>query len=199
VRSVAKKGITKELALEAAGSLIDREGLGSLTLTRLSEELGIRPPSLFNHFGSLADLMKALALRSIAELADEIEAACAGVLPGDGVRALLSAYRSYVKSHPGRYAASLRVSRSEAFADPDFVREEGRILNLGFSLLESYGLDRVGQIHALRGMRSLVHGFADIETSRGFGLDVSCDESFAALSELFVAGLESRAFNPLVR
>ena len=103
------------------------------------------------------------------------------------------------KRHEATGAKALRDAPSGRkvpnFADPDFVREEGRILDLGFSLLEPYGLDWTGKIHALRGIRSLAHGFADIEASGGFGLDVSCEESFSALSELLIAGLKSRGRN----
>ncbi len=187
-----RKGLSKAAILEAAGKLVDRDGAESLTLTRLAEVLGIRPPSLFNHFGSLAELRTAMALRTTADLADALEAACAAAAAGEGIRALLVAYRAYVALHPGRYGVFVRMGRATAFADPDFVREEGRILELGFKLLDPYGLDRPGKVHALRGIRSLAHGFAELEGMGGFGLDVDCDESFAVLAETLVAGLEAR-------
>lgn len=193
---MARKGLTKALVLEAAGDLVDREGVESLTLTRLSEILGIRPPSLFNHFGGLAELFAALAVRATADLADELEAACTAAVTGEGIRALLVAYRAYVLRHPGRYAVFVRMPRSEVAAYGEFERAEGRILDLGFSLLEPYGLDREGKVHALRGIRSLAHGFAELEAMGGFGLDVSCDDSFAALAGLLSAGLEARKRSP---
>ncbi len=189
-----RKGLSKAAILEAAGDLADREGAEGLTLTRLAEVLGIRPPSLFNHFASLAELRAALALAVTADLADGLEAACAAAAasPGEGLRALLVAYRAYVGRYPGRYAVLMRMNRAAAFADPDFVREEGRILDLGFTLLEPYGLDRAGKVHALRGIRSLAHGFAELEGLGCFGLDVDRDESFAVLAEILIAGLEAR-------
>lgn len=188
-----RKGLTKERVLEAAASLVDREGLDALTLTRLAELLEVRPPSLFNHFGSLGALHKALALKGTADLADRLEAACAGAARGRRILALLEAYRAYVLAHPGTYAASFKVSRPEAFADENFRREEGRIMELGTTILEPYGLGEAGTIHALRGIRSLAHGFAGIEGAGGFGLDLDRDLSYRRLGELFVAGLERLA------
>jgi len=46
-------------------------------------------------------------------------------------------------------------------------------------------------LHALRGLRSAVHGFATLEAVGGFGIPLSIDESFAWLVECFVGGLNA--------
>jgi hypothetical protein len=50
-------------------------------------------------------------------------------------------------------------------------------------------------IHALRGLRSLVHGFATLEISGGFGIPLDLDESFSRLVDLFITGLEGHKLN----
>jgi hypothetical protein len=45
-------------------------------------------------------------------------------------------------------------------------------------------------IHAVRALRSLVHGFATLEVSGGFGIPLDLDESFHRLVDLFIAGIQ---------
>jgi hypothetical protein len=58
-------------------------------------------------------------------------------------------------------------------------------------ILSGYGLDRRSSLHAIRAMRSIVHGFSSLETARGFEIPMSIDESFGWLVETFIAGLKS--------
>ena len=45
-------------------------------------------------------------------------------------------------------------------------------------------------IHALRALRSVVHGFATLEAAGGFGIPLNLDESFRRLVELLIRGME---------
>ena len=47
-------------------------------------------------------------------------------------------------------------------------------------------------VHALRGLHSIVHGFATLEISGGFGMPLDADESFFRLVDWFVAELEEQ-------
>jgi hypothetical protein len=47
------------------------------------------------------------------------------------------------------------------------------------------------RLHAVRGLRSLVHGFVSIEADGGFGLALDTDESFSRAVETYVAGLRA--------
>jgi hypothetical protein len=44
-------------------------------------------------------------------------------------------------------------------------------------------------VHAVRGLRALVHGFVTLETAGGFGFPLDRDESFRRLLATFAAGL----------
>ena len=48
-------------------------------------------------------------------------------------------------------------------------------------------------LHAVRGLRSVVHGFASLEVAGGFGLPLDLDESFRRLVEMFIGGLQQEA------
>jgi hypothetical protein len=75
--------------------------------------------------------------------------------------------------------------------DEELRAAEERAVRTGLAVIGSFGLEGEDAIHAVRGFRSLVHGFATLEISGGFGLPLDCDESFDRLVEYFMRGLES--------
>src|SRR6266567_4569941 len=54
------------------------------------------------------------------------------------------------------------------------------------------GLNHEDAIHAIRGLRSIVHGFISLEVAGGFGMPVDLDASFHWLIDAFVTGLEQK-------
>jgi hypothetical protein len=60
-------------------------------------------------------------------------------------------------------------------------------------IIGSFGLQGDEAIHAVRGLRSLVHGFATLEVAGGFGLALNCDESFRRLIDALLRGWQSPA------
>ncbi len=59
--------------------------------------------------------------------------------------------------------------------------------------LQGYGLQGAEVVHALRGVRSIAHGFGSLEATGALKHSVSTDESYAWLVESFLAGLEKMA------
>lgn len=162
----------KERVVALAGELADREGLGAVTLSRLADEMGVRPPSLFNHVPSLAGLLRELALAGTRALAERLEAS------GESLEGLMGAYRALVRAHPGLYAATLAIPRTQAFADPDLSEAEERIIGVCLRVAKGFGLEGPRAIHAVRAWRALAHGFSDLERLGGFGLPLDLDESY---------------------
>ena len=46
-------------------------------------------------------------------------------------------------------------------------------------------------IHAVRALRSLIHGFATLEQGGGFGIPLDLDESFRRLIAIYIAGIRA--------
>jgi len=67
----------------------------------------------------------------------------------------------------------------------------GEIVETLLSVLSGYGLDRREGIHAIRAMRSAVHGFAALEIAGGFGIPLDVDKSFDWLVSSLLKGLSS--------
>jgi hypothetical protein len=84
------------------------------------------------------------------------------------------------------YSATLRAPRSD---DAAMQKIAGDILDVLRVILVPFDLDEDRSIHALRGFRSLVHGFVSLEAVNGFGLKQNIDVSFQIVVFSFIAGL----------
>ena len=185
-----KAGLDRQSVVKAAARLVNAEGADALTINRLARELGVQPPSLYNHIESLEGLWRELALLSATTLGDRIKQAAIGKSGPAGIRAVAQAYRTYIQEFPGLYHANLRASRNFESLDPRLQTAEEQVVQVALVMIESFGLSGDEAIHAVRALRSLVHGFATLEVAGGFGLPLSLDESFDRLVEMFIRGLE---------
>ncbi|MEV6812645.1 TetR family transcriptional regulator, partial [Micromonospora sp. NPDC051296] len=53
--------LSRQRIVEAAAALIDTEGLAGFSTRRLAAELGVRGPSLYNHFATKDEILDAVA------------------------------------------------------------------------------------------------------------------------------------------
>jgi AcrR family transcriptional regulator len=185
----AKTRLNRERVVQAAADLANAEGSEALTLNRLADKLGIQPPSLYNHVDGLPGLYRQLALLNASQLGDCLAPAAIGKSGPDALAAIANAYRAYIKGNPGLYTASLRASRNLAQPDPALQAAEDRVVKVVLTVVASFGLTGDDALHTVRGLRSLVHGFATLEIAGGFGLPLDVDESFNRLVKLLVQGL----------
>jgi AcrR family transcriptional regulator len=173
--------------IQAAADLVDAEGMEQLTLARLAEHLGIRPPSLYTHVASLAGLRRDLTLLGLDELNTRLTRAVIGKAGNDAVASLAQVYRTFAKEHPGLYAATIRA--------PDPTDEGAKQVAQGVvavivAVLAAYGLRGDEAIHAVRALRSALHGFVSLETAGGFGMPLDLDETFRRLIQVMIRGFQ---------
>ncbi len=179
-------GLTPERVVAVAAELADQHGLASLTLAQVAARLGVKLPSLYNHVDGLPGLQRAITALALAELRAALAEATIGRARDDAVLALAGAYRAYVLAHPGRYAA---IVRAPTPTDAELLRLSQSLIEVVVAVLAPYGLSDDDAIHAVRGLRSLAHGFASIEAAGGFGMALDRDESFRRLVSAYLTGL----------
>jgi hypothetical protein len=97
--------------------------------------------------------------------------------------------RTYVKEHPGRYAAGNAVAPTGS--DNPLTAAINRFLSSLSAVLHGYQLDPGQEVHALRMLCSMLHGFATLEVDGGFRFDTDIDDSFAWMVNLIDSGLQS--------
>ena len=184
-----RAGLAAASVTEAGAALADEVGFDQLSMGLLAERLGVKTPSLYKHVDNLADLTHRIAVLAMVELGDALRDATQGRAGGDALAAAAQAMRAYVKEHPGRYAAgNLAVPTGP---DDPLIPAANRLLGSLSAVLRGYQLEPSDEIHALRMLRSMLHGFTTIEVSGGFQFDTDVDESFTWMVNLIDRGLQS--------
>ena len=174
--------------VRAAVALADSEGLETVTLTRLAAELGVRPPSLYNHVAGQEGIRHELALYGVRELGRRLERAAVGKSRDEALRAVAHAYRAFAHEHPRLYAATLRAPTPD---DAELRAVSEDLLAVIAAIFAGFGLAGDDALHATRALRSLTHGFVAMEAAGGFGLPLDLDESYHRLVDIFIAGLHA--------
>ncbi|SDU83001.1 DNA-binding transcriptional regulator, AcrR family [Microlunatus sagamiharensis] len=184
-----RAGLDTAAVTAAAAALADEVGLGGLSMGLLAERLGVRTPSLYKHVANQADLLHRVAVLAAVELGDALRDATQGRAGTDALEAAAQAMRAYVTQHPGRYAAGNAVPPTGP-EDPLTVAVD-RVLRSFSAVLRGYALPREQETHALRTVRSTLHGFAVLEAEGGFRFATDVDASFAWLVRLLDEGLRA--------
>ena len=182
--------LDKATVVQAAADLANAEGVEALSLGRLAERLGVRTPSLYNHIDGLSGLYRELTLLNVRMLGARLGDAAIGKSGPGALEAVAQAYRAYIKECPGLYMANLRAARTQTPVDTELQIAEDRVVEIVLAAFASFGLSGEDGLHAVRALRSVVHGFATLEVGGGFGLSLDCDESFRRLIAMLVAGLQ---------
>lgn len=181
-------GLDRATLLQAATEMADEYGLESVTLASLAQKLKIRSPSLYNHVNGLPDLRRELALSGLAKMEARFEAVLLGASGDEVLHAFSRAYLDFARQHPGLYEAVQRAPDPE---DRELSEAGGRVVSLVVRVIETYGLSGDAAIHAVRGIRSVLHGFVSIERQGGFGMPLDLDVTFRLLVDTFIAGIKA--------
>ncbi len=182
--------VTTERLTDAACALANRLGFHAISMNELASELGIRAPSLYTHVSGIEEVRRLIALRGLKNLLT-----CLDAIPHDQdgqIQALLDAYRRFALDNPGVYNAILPTPSGDDVAwrtAIDHIR--ARIL-LALAPLE---LKQSDVIHALRGLRSLAHGFVSLELSGALLNPIGNDESYRWLVARYLDGLAGLSGN----
>jgi AcrR family transcriptional regulator len=183
-------GLDTAAVIEAAIKLVDEEGLEQLSLARLAERLGIRTPSLYNHVAGMPGLRQALAIYCLRDFQDRLMRAAVGKSGAEAVRAFATTYLLYGRETPGRYGLTLQAPTANDQALQSLAKQ---VIEVILAILAPFQLEEEESVHAIRGLRSIIHGFLTLEMAGGFGLPVDLDNSFQWLLSIFIAGLTQRA------
>lgn len=185
-----RAGLDAATVIEAGAALADERGLDRLSMSAVAERLGVRTPSLYKHVDSLAALEHRIAVCGATEVGDTVRDATQGRAGGEALVAAAHALRGYVRLHPGRYAATTGA-RARGAEDPLTPAIERTLSSLA-AVLRGYRLPAEDETHALRMLRSALHGFVTLEDDDGFQRTTDVDDSFLWMIDLLDQGLRGR-------
>ncbi|GAA2552669.1 TetR/AcrR family transcriptional regulator [Winogradskya consettensis] len=185
-----RAGLDRATVVAAAAELADERGFGQVTMSLVAERLGVRTPSLYKHIDSLAELHQDLATLAATELGDALRDATQGYAGRDALAAAARAMRSYLTGHPGRYAATIGI-----FTGPELGAASARVIESLAAVLRGYRIAPADRTHALRTLRSTLHGFATIQNAAGFQWNADTDQSFEWLIDFLDRGLAQKSLS----
>lgn len=181
-----RAGLTPDRVTVAAADLADDVGWSRLTLAAVAARLGVRQPSLYKHLDSLDAVRRRVARLAVNELRERVLEAATGRSGRDALLAIADAYRAYAHAYPGRYAASV-IAPIEG--DEEHLRAGSATVAALAAVLRGYHLSDVDTVHAIRGLRSVMHGFVSLEAAGAFAMPIDLTDSYHRLIVSFEAGL----------
>lgn len=184
---VKRRLLNRERVVGKAIEMADSGGNpAAVTLTALAADLDIRVPSLYNHIESLNDLYGAMAEVGLQQVTDRLRQAAVGKTGREALLSIALAYREYAHEHPGVYPLTVRAPSP---GDEKLTALAQELLQLLVLVLASMGIHGDDAYHAVRGLRSILHGFTALEVAGGFKMDLDRDESYLRLVEVYLDGL----------
>ena len=176
--------LDREQVVAAAIEVVNEFGPEACGVNRVARHLGIKPPSLYNHVEGNADLREAVALEGTRRLYGATTLA-----PGcDPLRNLANDFRFWVKANAGLYRLMSATSLDPA--DPRFSPTIRKGLDTYAQVMASRGLEGDAAIHAIRAVRSAVHGFVLLELEGQFRLGFDTETSWDYLIDVLLRGLQ---------
>jgi AcrR family transcriptional regulator len=110
----------RRLITAAARSLAEREGWNAVTTRMLSTEIEYSQPVLYKHFGSMEEIVEAVALEGFGELAEALRAARRGSATPEGqVGRVAAAFGEFAAKNPALYDAMFVRATRLRFAAQD--------------------------------------------------------------------------------
>lgn len=135
---------------------------------------------------TIPEMRLILAIRGYREMHDILKVEAEGKMGVAALRAMALAFRRYAKERPGLSAATFRAPIVES---PEWMEASGAVRQLFARAFRQCGLDEAAAAHAIRILRSLVHGYVINEMSGSFYLPADKDESFDLAVDVFLRGL----------
>jgi AcrR family transcriptional regulator len=170
--------LDRNQVLRAAIALADADGIESLTMRRLGEELGVEAMSLYNHVANKEDLLNGM----VDAVFGEIELPSYSDDWKTAMRMRSVSFHAVLSRHP--WATALKDSGTSP--GPATLRHHDRVIgtlrNAGFSIPMT--------AHAFSALDSYIYGFAMQETSLPF----TTEDDTAAMAHVMLAQLPANEY-----
>jgi AcrR family transcriptional regulator len=179
----AQARTSTDAIVAAARAILERDGLGALTMQAVAEAVGVRAPSLYKRVAGRDALVGMVADRAALELGDELEAAVTGADAAEDLRRLGAAFRDFARRHPASYPL-LFDPRAGGISAQARDRSVGPVRRVAAALVGERN-----ELSAARMITAWAHGFVTMELAGAFQLGGDVEEAWAFALDGLVAAL----------
>jgi AcrR family transcriptional regulator len=187
-RRTASQQVSAAL-LNAAEAVLDRDGIGGVTVRAVAQEAAVSPMSVYNRFDSKEGLIVALAMRALEQLAESIDIP-QDVEPVERFRLACRRYRDFALRHPARYSLIFGAGSPLEDRSSEAARSGRAVFTVLVGLIDAMRKTTLEKdsIEDAQIVWSALHGVVTIEqTGRGRTPDPA--DTFERLLDLFASGL----------
>ena len=185
---MARKGLTRELIIETAISIVEEEGYNNLSMRNLAKRLDVKAASLYNHIKSTEDLNSEICIKIVDDFFNAQKAAMEGKSPQEAILALANAYRKLAREKQKFYEIIVMLPNSTNEA----LYEKRK--SLFFIVMEAVGKFNLTEEQKLfwqRNLRVTVHGFVSLENAGYFTLPtINNDDTYHSAIMNIIHGIE---------
>lgn len=181
--------LTQADILQAAIAVIQAEGAAALGVNRVARQLGIRPPSLYNHVQGNEALFRLVALEGWRRFLDYAQRDLVGATSSrEMLRAMAYSYRQCAHDNPE--LLEIVANHSLSSSDDDFMAVLRAILQFYTQSLHPLGLSADEVVHAARMLNAAFFGFAQADKAGLFVMPQSLDSSYDWMVEVLICAVE---------
>jgi AcrR family transcriptional regulator len=184
--------LTRERVVTAAIELADRDGIDSLSMRKLAQDLGVEAMSLYTHVNSKNDLLNALADAVISQVPITADS-------GDwqaGLRQMALAARTVMLRHPW----APRAVEAQTAPGPGALRYINTLLGVlrkgGFSVAQAHHALHIIGSRALGFSQELFDDSGDLEPDAAAALASALSASHPYVVEMALAATHTGALGP---
>ena len=196
-RSIHTADELRELIIQAATDIVERDGLAGLSAREIAKRIGYSPGTLYNVFENLDDLLLTIEARLLDQLTERLAQTDASGSPAQRVRRLAETYVAFTQERPKLWNLLIE-HRMPAGQDVPLwyqTKLEGLLVPLEQALAPLLdGADPGAKRRAARTLWASVHGMTSLSTAQKLA-PVTGHAGGSLVDELvatYIAGLEHR-------
>ncbi len=174
--------------LDAAEAVLDRDGVGGVTIRAVAQHASVSPMSVYNRFGSKDGMLVALAMRALDQLAAAIDVS-ADIEPKERFILACRNYRDFAIRHPARYSLIFGAGTPLEDQASDVARSGRAVFDVLVALIRTLKVsDRKRDLpEDAQIVWSAVHGAVTIEQA-GIGQTPDAADTFDRMLKMFATG-----------
>lgn len=193
-RPVKEKSLSRQDVIAAAICCIDRGGASALGVSQVARFLGIKPPAIYKHLQSGADLQRATVIKLWQQYLTKCQQMISErSLTTDLLKQLGHFTRNFAKTYPARYQVMMQVQLQPSDSESAVIIQQ--LLKFLRQALNTYDLTDTQLIDAMRMLNASIYGFIAVEQAGLMTLERSTDQSYDVMLDALIVAVEHISHN----